>query len=81
MPPEQIREYLRVRPFVPLRVFLADGSVYEIPHPELAMVTMQYLHLGLNLRADGLARGSVMCAPLHVTRIEPATLRTGDDQV
>jgi hypothetical protein len=48
--------------------------MHEIPHPELAMVTMQYLTIGRNLRPDGIARDSVMCDPIHVTRIEPATL-------
>ena len=71
---EEIRKHLRASPFRPLRVFLSDGSVHEIPHPELATITLQYLTIGTNLREDGMPRDSVICDPMHVTRIEPATL-------
>lgn len=76
---EEIRERLRAQPFRPLRVFLSDGSVHEIPHPELAWLTAQHLAIGRNIRPDGLPRNSIYCDPLHVTRIEPATLDNGDE--
>lgn len=33
-------EYLRQQPFVPFRIHLTDGTVYEIRHPELVKVGM-----------------------------------------
>jgi len=71
---EEIRKHLRAVPFRRLRVFLSDGSVHEIAHPELATITLQYLTIGTNLRSDGMPRDSVICDPMHVTHIRPATL-------
>ena len=68
---EEIREHLRTRPFVPIRVFLSDGSAYEVRHPDMAMVTQRLLIIGIQPRRDGIPMRSVHCDPLHVTRIEP----------
>jgi hypothetical protein len=70
---EEIREHRRAVSFRPLRVFLSDGSVHEILDPRLAMITLQYLTIGTNLRRDDIPRDSVMCDPMHVIRIEAAT--------
>ncbi len=38
MRPEDILEILRNKPFEPFRVYLTDGAVYEIRHPDMAIV-------------------------------------------
>jgi hypothetical protein len=74
---EEIRQHVRAVPFRPLRVFLSDGSVHEVPHPVLALISIQHVMIAKNLRADGMPRDVVVCDPMHVTRIELATSNGG----
>jgi hypothetical protein len=46
---------LAERPFVPLRLHLADGRVREIRHPEMAMVAKTHVAIGVPSRDDSLA--------------------------
>ena len=71
---EEIRSAMREQPFRPLRFFLSDGSVHEVRHPELIVVTRRAIFLALpsvNGEEDELPERYVRCDPLHVTRIEP----------
>ena len=70
MRPEKILHWLRAAPFQPFRVFLSDGSSYDVAHPELAFVSQHHFIVTRDLTADGVPRRTVMCDPLHVTRIE-----------
>jgi hypothetical protein len=47
MPPDPILTAVRRRPFLPFRLQLADGSVFEVRHPEMLMVAPGYLVLGV----------------------------------
>ncbi len=47
MRPEDIREFLRSRPFHPFRITLTDGRTYSVQHPELAMVGRATVAIGL----------------------------------
>ncbi|HTU16425.1 MAG TPA: hypothetical protein VMG10_00055 [Gemmataceae bacterium] len=38
MLPAELLQMLRARPFMPFRIYLNDGTLYEIRHPELVMV-------------------------------------------
>jgi hypothetical protein len=38
MRPEDLVQELNRRPFEPFRLFLSDGSSYEVRHPELVIV-------------------------------------------
>ncbi len=72
MRPSEIEAQLKQRPFIPLRMYLSDGSSYDVRHPEMAIVTRTIVMLAIY---DG-ARGSmpergVFCDPMHVTRLEP----------
>jgi hypothetical protein len=40
MPPADLLQMLRARPFRPFRIYLDDGTLYEIRHPELVMVSV-----------------------------------------
>jgi hypothetical protein len=39
MPPSDLLAMIRKRPFVPFRMHLSDGTVYEIHRPEMVMPT------------------------------------------
>jgi len=71
MRPNEIRDHLRKRPFEPIRIFLSDGSSYDVRHPETAFVTQREVVIGLDPGEDELPDRSAYCDPMHVTRIEP----------
>ena len=70
---EQVREHLRKQPFQPFRLFMSDGSSYEVRHPEFALVTRREITIALAPRSGDLPERAVYCDPLHVTRIELIT--------
>ena len=52
MRPEDIRQYLRQRPFRPFRITLTDGRTYDIGHHELAMVGRSTVIVGIASAED-----------------------------
>jgi hypothetical protein len=40
MPSAELLQMLRARPFLPFRIYLDDGTLYEVRHPELVMVSV-----------------------------------------
>lgn len=47
MSPADVFQALRKRPFEPFRIEVSDGTTYEIRHPELVMVGMGALSIGI----------------------------------
>ena len=76
MRPDQIRSHLRKQPFSPIRVFLSDGSTYDIRHPELAAVSRAEIVIGLEATGDDVPDRFAYCDPVHITRIEPINGQT-----
>lgn len=70
-----ILEDLEKRPFVPLRFFVADGTVYDIRHPEQCVVGLHSIVVGVPGPA-GIApyERLVRIGCEHVVRIEPIQL-------
>lgn len=66
-------EYLREQPFVPFRIHLTDGTVYEIRHPELVKVGMTkadvYFPKDDEPHSVVLRRESITL--VQITRLEP----------
>jgi hypothetical protein len=71
MPPEDVEKKLRQRPFTPFRVYLSDGAVYDVNHPELVLLGCRSLVLGLagDLEAT-LYERTVDVDLLHIVRME-----------
>jgi len=67
---EQVREHLREQPFRPFRLFMSDGSSYDILHPEFALVTRREITIALPPGRGDLPERAVYCDPLQTTRIE-----------
>src|SRR5438093_10554856 len=83
MAPNEILAELRQRPFQAFRLHLSDGSVYDVRNPELCMVGIGSIIIGLTKSAgDELFERSVKLDPFHVTRIEPLPVLSakGDGQ-
>jgi hypothetical protein len=81
MSPADLLQAVTRRPFVPFRVEVSDGSAYEIRHPELVMVGLGSVSIGI--RASGQAQPvyeRVETVSLgHVVKLIPAKA-TGDGQ-
>ena len=67
----EIRDLLRSQPFEPLRLHLSDGASYDVPHPEMVLVTRYKIHLALPPSEGEMPERTVYLDPLHITRVEP----------
>jgi hypothetical protein len=72
MRPEDILRFLRARPFEPFRIYISDGSAYEVHHPELAIVERSTVLVGIPgpQGPDGPVERTIFCALVHITRAE-----------
>ena len=71
MPPEDVQKKLRRQPFQPFRMYLTDGSVYDVMHPELVLLGRRSLVLGLaGSPEDTLYERTVDVDLLHIVRME-----------
>jgi hypothetical protein len=78
MPPENLLEWIRQRPFVPFRVCLTDGASYEVRHPELIMPGKRAVVVGLpGNPSDPLFERTVTVALSQVVRLEPIDSAAG----
>jgi hypothetical protein len=73
MRPEDVRDFLQRKPFQPFRVTLTDGRVYEVRHPELAMVGRSTIAIGVPAPNDPapVYDHLVTVSLLHVMQLEP----------
>lgn len=71
MRPDDIRAHLRREPFQPIRVYISDGSKYDVRHPELMMVTRTEVVIALDPGNDKIPEHKIFCDPVHITQIEP----------
>jgi len=74
MSPEALRQELRRQPFVPLRVYLTDGKVYEVRHPEMVLLGQREAYIGRETApGSGVAAECDLVSLLHVVRVEQAS--------
>lgn len=68
---EELTELLRVRPFVPLRIHLTDGTTFDIRHPDQVLVLRQRVDIGMPPNpTTGVVERVEHCSLLHVVRVE-----------
>ena len=70
---QEILEALAVRPFRPFRLFVADGAVYDVRHPDLVLAAPAYAVVGVPASAQSppAIEKHVIIDMFHITRIEP----------
>jgi hypothetical protein len=69
--PGEIRNLVRRRPFVPIRIVTSSGESYDVRHPDLIMVGQQWLVVGRASATDPATFDLVNhVAILHVTAIQ-----------
>jgi hypothetical protein len=72
MTAEHLIELLEERPFMPLRLHLADGRVREIRHPEMAIVTEGLIAIGVPRDDESkLASHFTFCSVPNIVEVEP----------
>lgn len=72
MPPLDILQALRKRPFEPFRLLITDGSSYDVRHPELVIVGLGSLVLGIPASGQpGLYERYETIALNHVVKLLP----------
>lgn len=72
MTPNDIREDLRADPFRPIRLIVSDGTSYDIHHPELCMVGLGSVIIGLaSDQTSPFFERTVRVDCRHISRIEP----------
>src|SRR5437588_844275 len=69
---DQIRKLLRARPFHPFRVYVSDGAVYDVAHPEAAWLLgpMVITHVRPSGFAGPPGERVAYISLIHVTRVE-----------
>jgi hypothetical protein len=68
--PQQIQAHLRKQPFVPFRLFMSDGSSYDVRYPEMAAVSRAEVVVGLDAHNGDVPDRFAYCDPVHVVKIE-----------
>jgi hypothetical protein len=72
MTQQDLLGWTRRRPFAPFRLFVDDGSAFEIRHPELCMPGFSTVAIGLPRDpARPEADRIIMVSTQHVSRLEP----------
>jgi hypothetical protein len=74
--PVEILRLLKQQPFQGVRLCISDGREYEVRHPDMVLVTTRLIHIALPPIQHGVPSGeTVYVDPLHITRVEPLTVR------
>jgi hypothetical protein len=72
MSPDEIKNMLSRRPFVPFRVHVAEITHYDIFQPEMVMIGRTCLIIGLKRQIENdYFDEPVIVALRHITRLEP----------
>ena len=68
---QTFRDLLAQQPFKPFRLVMSSGQLYEVRHPEMAMLTRTSILVGIDVAEDGVPAEFKICSLLHVTAVEP----------
>lgn len=72
MRPDAIRRLLTQKPFRPFRLYVSDGAIYDITHPEIANVTPGGVRISLPPAGplDSPLERLAIISLIHITRVE-----------
>jgi hypothetical protein len=70
MRPEEFKQLMNRRPFVPIRIHMTDGRVFDIHHPDNVFVLRSRIDIGVGPDAHGILDRVEYCSLLHVVRVE-----------
>ena len=68
---DDILEWVRRSPFEPFRLCMSDGRVFDVRHPELALVSRRFVMVVEHSdQTPGLVERLHDCAIIHIARLE-----------
>jgi hypothetical protein len=70
MPAEELRNLLMQQPFVPFRVHLSDGRLFDVRHREMVWVGRHVAVVGI-FSPDGYLDRHETIALVHIVSLEP----------
>jgi hypothetical protein len=72
MPPDDLAAFLDKRPFEPFRIYLSDGTTYEVRHREMVLLGRRSAVIGLTDMTNGrpMYDRQATVALLHIVRLE-----------
>ena len=72
MQPEELYRLLHQRPFQPFRVFLTDGRILNVHHPDINMVGTTWIRIGIPIPndPDPIAEYSEKIPLTHIRAVE-----------
>ena len=68
-----IKEYLSRQPFEPFRIVLSRGTIYDVCHPEMAMLLRNGVGVAVRDENGQLPELPIWCSFLHIAAVEPLT--------
>lgn len=69
--PEEIRDRIHKHPFEPFRIYVSDGSHYDVVHHDFAFVTARVVIVATSVsKREDLPDKTVHIDPEHITRVE-----------
>jgi len=76
MRPDELAVLLQRRPFVPIRLYMSDGTTYGIRHPETYILVRSYIAVAVKARPQDLVSERIMfCSLVHIVRAEDITVQ------
>lgn len=66
----EIRDAIRKQPFQPFRIHLSNGQVFDIRHPEFALLTRSSVHVVVPETDNGEFDHVIQCDLIHVVAME-----------
>ena len=69
---EDILEFLRRRPFAPIRIHVTDGRTYDVRHPDQIIVLRSRIIIAASGEST-IPEHVEHLAPIHVVRVEEFT--------
>ncbi len=69
--PEEIQARLRTQPFIPLRIVMSSGQMYDINHPDLVVVGRRSVFIGVaSTENPAHYDSSSLVALMHITDLQ-----------
>jgi hypothetical protein len=68
---DDVLKMLGSRPFSAFRLYLSDGAMYEIRHPEQALVGVTSLGIAIQSAEDEIDQLVHSVSMMHITRMVP----------
>ena len=69
-----LKELMRQNPFRPFRIKMSDGSIYDVSNHDAAMVTRNYVEVGVDLDKNEIPGRVARCSILHIASVEDLNL-------